>query len=256
MDLYFINTKSGRSRKVLTESEPDAWVNVNDDFRVLASGDRFLWTSWRDGHTHIYLYSFNQSDPLGADAKLERQLESGDYEVLAINGVNEANTVFFTANRDDPRGEAFSIKLDGSGMKAISSEPGNHTANFNKSGSHYVETHSTALDAAAHLRLRRGSCTNIFEARSVADYNLIPPKSLEFKADDGTVLYGYLILPANADPNQRIPVIDYIYGGPAAKPCKRMGRNERALPSNVGEGRFCDLFRRQSREPQIAAGSF
>ena len=60
MDLYFIDTKSGRSRKVLTESEPNAWVNVNDDFRILKSGDRFLWTSWRDGHTHIYLYSFNK----------------------------------------------------------------------------------------------------------------------------------------------------------------------------------------------------
>ena len=91
LDLYFIDAKSGKSRKVLTESAPDAWVNVNDDFRILKSdGDRFLWTSWRDGHTHIYLYSFNAQDPLAADAKLERQLESGDYEVLAISGVDEA----------------------------------------------------------------------------------------------------------------------------------------------------------------------
>ena len=65
MDLYFIDAKSGKSRKVLTESAPDAWVNVNDDFRILKSGDRFLWTSWRDGHTHIYLYSFNPPRPAG-----------------------------------------------------------------------------------------------------------------------------------------------------------------------------------------------
>ncbi len=45
MDLYFIDARSGRSRKVLTESSPDAWVNVNDDFRILKSGDRFLWTT-------------------------------------------------------------------------------------------------------------------------------------------------------------------------------------------------------------------
>ncbi|PYX59876.1 MAG: hypothetical protein DMG73_07740, partial [Acidobacteria bacterium] len=37
MDLYFIETHSGHSRKVLTESSPDAWVNVNDDFRILKS---------------------------------------------------------------------------------------------------------------------------------------------------------------------------------------------------------------------------
>jgi len=79
---------------VLTESAPDAWVNVNDDFRILKSGDRFLWTSWRDGYTHIYLYSFNASDPVASDAKLERQLESGDYEVLAVGGVDETSGTF------------------------------------------------------------------------------------------------------------------------------------------------------------------
>ena len=59
-----------------------------------------MWTSWRDGHTHIYVYSFNALDPTEGDAKLERQLENGDYEVIAIGGVDEASgTIFFTANK-------------------------------------------------------------------------------------------------------------------------------------------------------------
>jgi len=29
------------------------------------------------------LYSFNKANPLAGDAKLERQLESGDYEVFS-----------------------------------------------------------------------------------------------------------------------------------------------------------------------------
>ncbi len=112
MDLYFIDAKSGKSRKVLTESAPDAWVNVNDDFRILKSGDRFLWTSWRDGHTHIYLYSFSAPDPMAADAKLERQLESGDYEVIEISGVDEASgIVFFIANKGDPRQEPMTASI-------------------------------------------------------------------------------------------------------------------------------------------------
>ena len=37
---------------------------------------------------------------------------------------------------------------------------------------------------------------------------------MELKADDGTVLYGGLILPRNADASQKIPLIVYIYGGP------------------------------------------
>lgn len=220
MDLYFIDVKSGRSRKVLTESEPNAWVNVNDDFRVLKSGDRFLWTSWRDGHTHIYLYSFNASDPLAADAKLERQLESGDYEMIAINGVDDGSgTVFFTANKDDPRQEKiFSVKLDGSAMQALSSEDGNYTVAFTGDGKHFLETHSATLTPPRISVCAAGApCQKIWEARSVTDYDPIIPKPLELKAEDGTVLYGYLILPRNVDSTQKIPLIVHIYGGPAGQ---------------------------------------
>ncbi len=224
MDLYFIDVKSGKSRKVLTESAPDAWVNVNDDFRILKSGDRFLWTSWRDGHTHIYLYSFSAPDPMAAAAKLERQLESGDYEVIAISGVDETSgTVFFTANKGDPRQEKlFSVKLDGSGMQGISPDEGNNAASFADDGKHFVETHSaTLMPPRISVCAPAGPCQKIWEGSSVADYNPIAPKMMEFKADDGTVLYGYLILPRNADASQNtpmpIPLIVNIYGGPAGQ---------------------------------------
>ncbi len=220
MDLYFIDVKSGKSRKVLTESAPDAWVNVNDDFRMLKSGDRFLWTSWRDGHTHIYLYSFNASDPLTADAKLERQLESGDYEVIAISGVDDKlGTVFLIANKGDPRQEKlFSVKLDGSGIQSVSQDQGSYAATLADDGKHFVETHSATL-APPRISVCAvgGACQKIWEGRSLADYDPIAPKPLEFKADDGTMLYGYLILPRIADASQKVPLIVHVYGGPAAQ---------------------------------------
>lgn len=230
MDLYFIDAKSGRSRKVLTESAPDAWVNVNDDFRVLKSGDRFLWTSWRDGHTHIYLYSFNSSDPGASEAKLERQLESGDYEVIAISGVDDTTadkpgTVYFTANKDDPRQEKiFSVKVDGSGVQMISSGDGNYTATFASDGKQYVQTYSSTLIPPRISLCAPGSaCRKIWEGASIADYDPIAPKMLEFKAEDGTSLYGYLILPrtstssSESSDKSSIPLIVHIYGGPAGQ---------------------------------------
>jgi dipeptidyl-peptidase-4 len=220
MDLYFIDAKSGRSRKVLTESAPDAWVNVNDDFRVLKSGDRFLWTSWRDGHTHIYLYSFNASDPMASDAKLERQLENGDYEVIAISGVDEASgMVFFTANKGDPRQQKiFSVKLDGGAVQDISSNAGSYGATFADDGKHVVETYSAALTPPRiSVCTPGGPCQKIWEGSSLADYDPIAPKAMEFKAEDGTVLYGYLILPRHIEPSEKVPLIVHIYGGPAGQ---------------------------------------
>jgi dipeptidyl-peptidase-4 len=229
LDLYFINAKSGQSRKVLTESAPDAWVNVNDDFRVLKSDGksdaRFLWSSWRDGHTHIYLYSFNAADPLASDAKLERQLESGDYEVLAIDGVDEASrTVFFTANQGDPRQEKlFSVKLDGSAMQGLSAEDGSSYVHFAEDGKHFVEMHSaTMTPPRISVCAPGGACQKIWEGRSVADYGLIAPQPVELKAEDGTVLYGELLLPRHSgaeqtDAGQKIPLIVHIYGEPGAQ---------------------------------------
>jgi dipeptidyl-peptidase-4 len=68
---------------------------------------------------HLYLYSFDKQNPLGAEAKLERQLTQGDFEVLGIDGVDEATgTVFFSSNKDDPRQRhIFSAKLDGTGLQ-------------------------------------------------------------------------------------------------------------------------------------------
>ena len=232
MDLYFIDTHSGKTRKVLTESAPDAWVNVNDDFRILESGDRFLWTSWRDGHTHIYLYSFSQQDPLSADAKLERQLESGDYEVLDVSGVDEqAGAVLFTSNQGDARRQQlFSVKLDGTEMKALSADEGSTTGDFSDDAKHYVEHHSETLQPPRlSMCATGGSCQKIWESRSVADYGLVAPKYLEYKADDGTTLYGALTLPPNAVPTQKLPLIVFVYGGPAGQTVQKSWGGTTAL---------------------------
>ena len=219
MDLYFIDAHSGKSHKVLTETSPDAWVNVTNDFHVLKSGDRFIWSSWRDGHTHLYLYSFDKQNPLAGDAKLERQLEQGEYEVLGVEGVDEGSgTIFFTANKDDPRQtHIFSVKADGTGFTKLSGEEGTYTATFADDAKHYVQDYSNLLTPPRlSVCAVGGPCHSIFESRSVAEYGLSPLKYMEFKADDGETLYGQLLLPPEAT-GGKIPLIVSVYGGPAGQ---------------------------------------
>src|SRR5262249_7996344 len=61
-----------------------------------------------------------------------------------------------------------------------------------------------------------GACQAVWESRSVADYDLSPPRFLEFKAEDGRKLYGQLLMPPTATAG-KIPVIVNINGGPAAQ---------------------------------------
>jgi dipeptidyl-peptidase 4 len=222
LDLYFVDARSGQSRKVLTETATDAWVYVNDNFKVLQSGDRFLWSSWRDGNTQLYLYSFNKQNPLASDARLERQLTQGDFEMLAVAGLDEnAGLIYFICNKDDARQrQLYSVKLDGSGLQRISREEGTHAATFSDDGKHYFDEFSALMTPPrVSACLPSGTCNPIWESRSVDAYGLTPPKFLEFKANDkdGTTLYGQLLLPPTATVAGKIPLIVNIYGGPAAQ---------------------------------------
>ncbi len=222
MDLYFIDAKSGKSRIVLTETTPGAWIDFEHvEVRFLKSGGGFLWPSWRDGNMHLYFYSFDKQNPTGAEAKLERQLTHGDFEVLGIEGVDEAaGTVFFSANKDDPRQRhLFSVKLDGTGFEPLTHDEGLNFGKFSDDGKHYEQTFMGPSTAPRmSLCAVGGTCSPVWEARNdVAEYGLRAPKYLEFKAEDGATLYGRLLLPPEEAASGKIPLIVNIYGGPAAQ---------------------------------------
>jgi len=222
MDLYFGDAKSGKSRIVLSESAPGAWFEFDhSEVRFLKSSGGFLWPSWRDGNMHLYFYSFDKQNPMGADAKLERQLTKGDFEVFGIEGVDEASgTVFFNSNQGDPRQHhIFSVKLDGTGLQQLTHDEGLSFGNFPDDAKHYEQTFTGPLTAPRmSLCAVGGACVPVWQARDeIAEYGLRAPKYMEFKADDGTTLYGRLLLPPDAPPSGRIPVIVNIYGGPAAQ---------------------------------------
>jgi dipeptidyl-peptidase 4 len=227
LGLYFVDVHSGRSRKVLTESAPDAWVYVNDDFKVLKSGDRFTWQSWRDGNTQLYLYGFDKNNPLGSDAKLERQLTRGAFEVLGastgphsgLEAVDEdAGVLYFTCDKDDPRErQLYAVKLDGSDLRKVSAENGTHEVTFADDAKHYVDEYSAILrPPSLSLCQPGGTCRKVWDSRRVDDFGLIAPQFPEFQAEDGTKLYAELIMPARSEAG-KIPLIVYIYGGPAAQ---------------------------------------
>jgi dipeptidyl-peptidase 4 len=235
--LYFVDAASGKSRRVLEETNPK-WIDVSDDFQVLKSGDRFLWSSWRTGFTHLYLYSFNKSNPLAADAHLERQLENGEYEVTGVDGVDDAGGwVYFTANKDDARDrQLYRVKLDGSGLSRISQEAGTHAADFAADAKHYVD-HFSSLHTPPVMSFCTvgGGCSQFWASNDLKEYHIVAPKFVDFKADDGTVLYGILWLPENAataTPGS-VPLILNPYGGPHAQDVSNEWRGSAGLFNQI-----------------------
>src|SRR5664279_5620551 len=143
LDLYFIDINSGKWKLMMTEST-DAWIDMHPevDFKLLGSGDKYLWTSWRDGHNHIYLYQIDKNDPLVEPAGLVAQITKGDWEVESIDAVDEKQgMVYFSANEGDWRQRnEFAVGLNGENFHRISKQDGTHQADFDpKNVKYYVD---------------------------------------------------------------------------------------------------------------------
>src|SRR5690606_9305526 len=106
LEYLFADTRSGKSRVVLTETDP-YYIDINDDLTFLKNGKQFYITSERDGYNHIYLYNM--------DGKLIRQITNGEWEVTDLYGINEkTGTLYFQSTESSPlQRDIYSINLAG-----------------------------------------------------------------------------------------------------------------------------------------------
>ena len=220
LNLYFIEPNTGRSEIVLTETS-DSWVEINDHFRFVDGGARLIWTSWRDGHTHIYLYSLDKNRPM-SPLKLELQLTKGEWDVLSLDTVDEKKgLVYFSSTQEDQRQrQLYSVKMDSGDIERISKDHGFHTADFAPAANYYVDNYSS-LTTPPSLSLcgLDGKCDAFWSARDVKEYALLVPQFVDVKAEDGTILHGVLLLPTEgpAIVKGRVPLINNPYGGPGVQ---------------------------------------
>jgi dipeptidyl-peptidase-4 len=229
--LYLIDVASGKSRAVLRESDAD-YIELRDsgfhdptgrahqEILFLNSSAGFLWQSWRDGFTHIYLYSFDGEQPLAADARLIRQLERGRYEVNTMLGVDEAaKLVYLEANKGDDRQQhLFAVPLAGGEVVQLTQQPGVHSVSMTEDARYFLDVHSS-LTTPFKMAICKvgGDCREIWASHRWDDYDTLTPQFVDFHAEDGTLLRGVLLMPppgAAAEVNGKVPLIVNPYGGP------------------------------------------
>ena len=210
LELIYVDPSTGRSRSVLTERD-DHWVNVTDDLTFLANGKEFLWTSERSGLRHIYLY-YGDSDRAG---KMIRQLTEGDWEVFAIDGVDEdGGWVYFSANRDNPIGRDFyRVKLDGSSLERLTEGKGSHRIDLNPSASAFLDSFSAMTDTGRTTfhDLATDRSLPFHEQLAVDQLDLVEPEWRLLDTSDGAKV-GLLLLKPSELENKKYPVLVYVYG--------------------------------------------
>jgi dipeptidyl-peptidase-4 len=215
-NIYFADTNTGQVKLALAQTEPK-YFNTTYDVTFVGY-DEFLLLSWRDGHTHIYRYSFDAADPMAAPAKLENEVEHGDYEVMSIDSVDQATgTIYYVSNEGNPRvHQVWAVNLDGSNKHRVSQTGGVHEPKFPPHGSSYIDEYSdmTTPPAVAFCN-PQGACHPFWTSTPVTGHDLQQPVLLTLKAADGkTTLYGTLMLPEGKTAAHSVPLIVNPYGGP------------------------------------------
>jgi len=214
LDLLVADASSGKSSALLTEKD-DYWINVSDDLRFLKDGKRFLWSSERSGYRHLYLY--------GLDGKEIAQLTKGEWEVSAVQAVDEAKgVVYFTATEKSPmERHLYRVGFDARGFTRITQKDGTHSTQFSPDTGAFVDTYSNTLTPQQQWVSRAdGSSPAALNENKVAElekYHLTAPEFLRVKSHDGIELNAWIIKPANFDPSKKYPALVYTYGGPHAQ---------------------------------------
>ena len=226
LQMWFADVASGMAKMV--HSDDDAkYLEDKYDVEFVGHG-RFLNTNWSDGHTHVYLYGYDQKNPIGGEAKLLRQLTKGDFEVDSPEVPAGSESVVFNSTEGSPLEQnLWTVKLDGTGKRRLTTGKGVHDASLSPDGRYFAD-HVSTLETAPVVSVcaaeASGACNAIWKSRPSAPVTGAKTRFVTFKAADGvTTLYGRLTEPSGAMGEGSVPLILNPYGGPTGSPGVRNG---------------------------------
>lgn len=205
---------TGELVKTLFEETDAKYVHPTHPLTfVPGKPDQFIWFSERSGYQHLYLYN-TQGQQL-------KQITAGDWVVNELVDV-KPNNVIFTASKEGPMEKHIYAVNYAKNQKAtpyvrLDKAAGWHDAQVSSDGSYVLDTYSSGTTPyVARVTATSGNWEQaiITAADPLKDFQRPQIRPVTLKADDGTPLYGKLILPVNFDSTKTYPVIVYLYNGP------------------------------------------
>ena len=212
VDFYRCNTQTHAKDIVLTD-ENKCWIDITDNYYFLNDNKTVIFLSERNGYRHIYKAEFG---------KTPVQLTSGKYEVAGICAVDfPKKTIFYLSNEVAvPNQDLFSINFDGKKKKMLTDGSGWNDPTFNSNAHFYCNEYSNANTPAVYtLHTATGKKLYTIESnerlkKTMESFGFTTKEMFTFVTSQGVELNGWIMKPADFNPNNKYPVLMYVYGGP------------------------------------------
>jgi dipeptidyl-peptidase-4 len=248
------NPTTGVTRVIVREEWPTGWIENNPSVHFLKDGRRFVWESFRNGWTNLYLYDLT--------GKLIRPLTTHTgFEVADVVKIDEAaNVLFYTARDGDNfmKLQLHRVGLDGTGEVRLTDPAFHHIVGGCLSGGsgrsaggscglspdnkYFVDVYQTH-DTAPATRLvdaTNGTVIATLATSDLAKFSTLGLKKAEMftygAADGKTTLHGTIQFPSGFDPSRKYPALVSVYGGPASS--SNTARETFITPSSLTEYGF------------------
>lgn len=219
IEILLSNPNDGTHKIIYEESNKYYIERIDDSYMTLTRDGRyFIINSEKDGWNHFYLYDIN--------GEFINQITKGAWEVTSFIGLDsKTNTIYYHAAEESPLvKDVYSIKLDGTKKKKLSSLKGTNKAVFSTGFKYYINYYSNAnTPTVITLHDNKGKLLRILEdnlklKETAKQYNFVPVEFLTINTPSSNWdLNAYMIKPSDFDPNKKYPLFMFLYGGPGSQ---------------------------------------
>ncbi|MEL7194280.1 MAG: DPP IV N-terminal domain-containing protein [Bacteroidota bacterium] len=218
--LRIADARTGQVRDILKEEVDTQYESGQGtiNWHYLEKSDEVIWYSERSNWGHLYLYD-------AKNGQLKHPITQGDFVVTRLEHVDEKKEIlFFEANgreagRNPYFSHLYSVDLSGKNLQLLTPEDGNHRIRFSPNYQYFVDNYSQPdVPPISVLRDRKGKLIETLEETDISRLEATgwkaPTPIIVKSADEQYDLYGLMFTPSKLDPNQKYPIINYIYPGP------------------------------------------
>ncbi len=215
LDFIRYNT-STKVQDIIYTDENEKWLDVTDNYYFLSDGKTMIVTSERDGFNHIYKVT------LGGTVT---QLTTGKWEVNEIQYVDEAKKLIYYLSNESGvlNRDLYVINFDGKKKSLLTSGDGWNQTSFSPNGNFYRNQYSNLNTLPKYtINNSKGKELRVLNdnravQQTMDEYGFVKRELISIVTEDGTQLNGWMMKPANFDPNKKYPVMMNCYGGPGSQ---------------------------------------